>query len=178
MNSTKAAMPEGPRNTGNTAPLGDRNRDRQKIRAAAYFPEFRLQLVTEPRELVLRKFGLLMAFVLTLLLNFSVIKSGESKALLQLTLAAGIGFFAGFALLAPSVLSPLEKLWMKFGEVLAVIISRVIVFLFFYTVITPFAFLLRLFGKELLLRKFEPEKQSYFVEVEAEPDLDRYKQPF
>ena len=71
--------------------------------------------------------------------------------------------FLILGLLNSSVLSPLNKIWFKFGILLGNFISPIIMGLVFFTVITPTAFLMRAFGKDLLNLK-KNNKKSYWIE--------------
>ena len=71
--------------------------------------------------------------------------------------------FLILGLLNSSVLSPLNKIWFKFGILLGNFISPIIMGLVFFTVVTPTAFLMRAFGKDLLNLK-KNNKKSYWIE--------------
>ena len=71
--------------------------------------------------------------------------------------------FLILGLLNSSVLSPLNKIWFKFGILLGNFISPIIMGLVFFIVITPTAFLMRAFGKDLLNLK-KNNKKSYWIE--------------
>ena len=71
--------------------------------------------------------------------------------------------FLILGLLNSSVLSPLNKIWFKFGILLGNFISPIIMGLVFFAVVTPTAFLLRVFGKDLLNLK-KNNKKSYWIE--------------
>ncbi len=71
--------------------------------------------------------------------------------------------FLILGLLNASVLSPLNKIWFKFGILLGNFISPLIMGLVFFTVVTPTAFLLRAFGKDSLNLK-KNNKKSYWIE--------------
>ena len=71
--------------------------------------------------------------------------------------------FLILGLLNSSVLSPLNKIWFKFGILLGNFISPIIMGLVFFIVITPTAFLMRAFGKDLLNLK-KNNKKSYWLE--------------
>jgi Saxitoxin biosynthesis operon protein SxtJ len=51
-----------------------------------------------------------------------------------------------FAVTAPKVLGPVYKVWMRFASLLAAINTTIILGVVFYTLITPFGLLMRLFG--------------------------------
>ena len=71
--------------------------------------------------------------------------------------------FLILGLLNSSVLSPLNKIWFKFGILLGNFISPIIMGLVFFTVLTPTAFIVRAFGKDLLNLK-KNNKKSYWIE--------------
>ena len=71
--------------------------------------------------------------------------------------------FLILGLLNSSVLSPLNKIWFKFGILLGNFISPIIMGLVFFIVITPTAFLMRAFGKDLLNLE-KNNKKSYWIE--------------
>lgn len=70
---------------------------------------------------------------------------------------------ATIAVLAPALLSPLNRLWMAFGEGLRRIMSPVILAFIFFCVLTPLGLLMRLIGKDLLRLRFEPGADSYWI---------------
>ena len=71
--------------------------------------------------------------------------------------------FLILGLLNSSVLYPLNKIWFKFGISLGNFISPIIMGLVFFIVVTPTAFLMRAFGKDLLNLK-KNNKKSYWIE--------------
>ncbi len=66
------------------------------------------------------------------------------------------------AYIFPTILFPLQKVWMALAVVLGFIMTRVILSILFYIVITPINFISRLFGKDFLNLKIEKEKKSYW----------------
>jgi large-conductance mechanosensitive channel len=60
-------------------------------------------------------------------------------------------------------LTPLNKIWFKFGIFLGKIFSPLIMALIFFLVVTPIGLVLRLIGKDVLNLKFNNNK-SYWVE--------------
>ena len=73
-------------------------------------------------------------------------------------------YFLVLGLLNSNLLSPLNKLWVKLGEVLGKIIAPIIMFLIFMLVVTPTAILVRLFRKDLLSLKMDKKIKSYWIE--------------
>jgi len=66
-------------------------------------------------------------------------------------------------LVAPSVLAPLNKGWIKLGLLLFKIVNPIVLGLIFLLTILPIGLLLRLFGKDPLRLKFEPDAKSYWI---------------
>jgi len=71
--------------------------------------------------------------------------------------------FLILGLMNSPVLFPLNRVWFKFGILLGNFISPIIMGLVFFAVVTPTAFLLRVFGKDLLNLK-KNNKKSYWIE--------------
>ena len=68
------------------------------------------------------------------------------------------------ALVRPQTLSPLNRYWLKVGRLLQRVMTTVVTGLLFYTVVTPTGLLLRLFGKDLLQLRRDPNATSYWIE--------------
>ncbi len=67
------------------------------------------------------------------------------------------------AWLKPSLLGPLNRLWFEFGLLLHKLISPVVLGLIYLTSVVPVGLAMRMFGKDPLRRRFEPELQSYWI---------------
>ena len=61
------------------------------------------------------------------------------------------------------VLSPLNKYWIKLGELLGKVIAPVIMFLIFFLVVTPIGLFMRLIGKDLVNLKYNKKIKSYWI---------------
>ena len=71
--------------------------------------------------------------------------------------------FLILGLLNSIILTPLNKLWFKFGIFLGKIISPIIMGIIFFLVVTPIGLIMRLIGKDLLNIKYSDNK-SYWIE--------------
>ena len=129
---------------------------------------------TEKTKKDLRKFGLVMTVPLALIGGYLWWK-GRGAAPYVVGAAA---FFLLSGLLVPQLLRPVEKIWMKFAEILSAIMTRVILTLAFYLVISPFGLLLRLLGKDLLNLRFDQERESYWIPVEPDGPASRPDRPY
>lgn len=87
--------------------------------------------------------------------------------------------FAVLAFVAPKVLSPLNKLWAKFGLLLHMIMSPLILGIIFYVFIMPIGILMRMTGKDPLRRTYEPDAKSYWIVREPPgPAPETFKNQF
>ena len=71
--------------------------------------------------------------------------------------------FLLLGLLNSRILTPLNKIWFKFGIFLGKIISPIVMGFIFFLVVTPIGLLMRMFKKDLLNLKFNKNK-SYWIE--------------
>ena len=60
------------------------------------------------------------------------------------------------------ILTPLNKLWMKFGLLLGNIVAPIVMGIVYFGVVTPTGILLRLFGKDILMLK-KNKNSSYWL---------------
>ena len=67
-------------------------------------------------------------------------------------------------LIAPAILAPLNRAWMKLGLLLFTIVNPIVLALIFLVTIVPIGLGLRLFGKDPLRLRFEPDAKSYWIE--------------
>ena len=71
--------------------------------------------------------------------------------------------FLFLGLLKSKLLSPLNEIWIKFGEVLGRIIAPLIMALVYFLILTPISLLVRAFGKDLLGLKYLKQQNSYWI---------------
>ena len=75
----------------------------------------------------------------------------------------GISFiFLVLGLTNSKILTPLNKIWFKFGIFLGKIVSPLVMGLIFFAVVTPIGILMKLLKKDLLKIKYNDNK-SYWV---------------
>jgi hypothetical protein len=73
------------------------------------------------------------------------------------------------ALAAPQALRPLHRIWIPAARALAHAITWVFLTLAFYLVITPYALVMKLLGKDPLERRYEPGRTSYWIQRDRAP---------
>ncbi len=106
-----------------------------------------------------RSFGLVFCLVFLIIALYPLINNEDIRVW---SLIISILFIL-FGLMNSKILTPLNKIWFKFGLLLGRTISPIIMGMVFFFVVTPIGFLMRIIGKDLLNLKFNNEK-SYWVE--------------
>ena len=108
-----------------------------------------------------RSFGLLFFFVFLVIAFWPLTKKGE----INLYLISIALIFLVLGLLNSKILSPLNKAWIKLGEILGRIVAPVVMAVVYFIILTPISLLVRLFGKDLIGMKFSNDikKKSYWI---------------
>ena len=106
-----------------------------------------------------KSFGIVFGVFFFILLAFSFYKN-QSLNVYYLTLAL-LFFILGF--LNSKILTPLNKAWIKFGELLGMIIAPIVMAIVYFLVIFPTTILLKLFGKDLLGLKINKSSKSFWT---------------
>ena len=75
------------------------------------------------------------------------------------------------------VLLPLNQLWMKFGLLLGMIVSPIVMGVIFFVVFTPIAVLMRFFGRDELRLRFK-KKSTHWVSRDIETQSESFKHQF
>ena len=107
-----------------------------------------------------RSFGILF-FVVFLIISFWPLKNGNNLNFYFLTASI---IFLILGVLNSKLLSPLNKAWIKFGEILGLIIAPIVMAIVYFLILTPVSLLVRLFGKDLLGINFAKNLNSYWIE--------------
>lgn len=115
------------------------------------------QLPTTPRDL--RKFGLLVGGVLAVLGGWFLFRQRPAGPWM---LAPGL-LLITLGLIAPRVLRSVYLAWMSLAFVLGLIVSTILLTLFFFLVITPVGLVARMTGADFLSRKLDSKATSYWV---------------
>ena len=111
-----------------------------------------------------RSFGLLF-FIVFLAISLWPLKSQEDLRLWAFILAL---IFFVLGILNSKFLTPLNKLWMKFGIFLGSIISPFVMGVVFFMVVTPIGLIMRFLGKDLLRIKKSKFVSTYWISREKQ----------
>ena len=71
--------------------------------------------------------------------------------------------FLVLGIMNSKILTPLNKIWFKFGVFLGKIVSPLIMVIIYFFVVTPIGLMLKVFKKDVLRLKFNKNK-SYWIE--------------
>ena len=123
----------------------------------------------------LRTFGIGGACIFTTIWALRLFVFHHGNAWLFLVLA-GYLFLTG--LFIHSALKPVFIGWSWVAHKIGWFNTRLILGIIFYLVFTPIGFMIRLFGKDPLNRKLEPEKQTYWIPVDKKFDKLSYEKEF
>lgn len=107
---------------------------------------------------ILKEFGLTIGIIFPLLIGF-LFPLLFDYSLRLWTLPLGLVFIL-LSILKPKLLYYPYKTWMKFGNVLGGINSKIIFGLVFLFILVPISYIMRLFGHDPLKKKFN-ENSSY-----------------
>lgn len=61
------------------------------------------------------------------------------------------------------------KVFIKFGNLIGGIISKIIMFVLYFGLFTPVSIFLKIIAKDLLNKKVDKSKKSYWIERESQP---------
>ena len=106
-----------------------------------------------------RSFGIVFFIVFILIAFYPLINQQEIRTWSVLISL----LFLILGIINSKILTPLNKVWFKFGIFLGKIISPIVMGLIFFLVVTPIAFLMRILKKDLLNLKFS-KNNSYWIE--------------
>lgn len=109
-----------------------------------------------------RDFSFLMAFVFVCISAYMYFFQSRSLQQSSIGVLFAIGFLAtGF--LKPSSLRYPLKLWMRLGHLMGKFVSPIVLGIIFFCIITPVAFLTRLFGRDSLRLK-KGNSQTFWID--------------
>ena len=108
-----------------------------------------------------KSFGLVFFIVFFIVSLWPLLNSNEIR-IWALILSI---IFLTLGLINSQILTPLNKLWFKFGILLGNIISPIVMGIIYFVVVTPIAFLLKVFQKDVLSLK-KTKQASYWKNKE------------
>ena len=105
-----------------------------------------------------RSFGTVFFIVFLLIALYPLLK-GNDLRIWSLVISF---IFLALGLINSKILTPLNRLWFKFGLLLGRFISPLVMGIIFFIVVTPTGIIMRLFKKDLLNLKYN-KKETYWI---------------
>ena len=107
-----------------------------------------------------RSFGIIF-FIIFLLVSLYPLTNDESIRYWSLIISM---IFLVLGLFNSNLLSPLNKIWFRFGILLGKLISPFIMGVIFFLVVTPIGLIMKIIKKDLLNLRFRKDKETYWIE--------------
>ena len=121
-----------------------------------------------------RKFGFFFTLVFVTAATYFYYSANVSWAYVFIAMAM---IFLLVTLIKSDALLPLNKLWMRFGLLLGMIVSPIVLGVIFFGLFTPIAMLMRLSGRDELRLKFA-QKASHWISRDEPIKSESFKQQF
>ena len=121
-----------------------------------------------------RKFGFFFTFVFAVAATYFCYLANVPWTYLFLAAASA---FLLITLVKSDALLPLNKLWMRFGLLLGMIVSPIVLGVIFFGLFTPIAMLMRFSGRDELRLKFN-QKASHWISREEPIKSESFKHQF
>ena len=121
-----------------------------------------------------RKFGFFFTFVFAIAAAYFYHTANVSWA--HVFTAAALIFLL-ITMIKSDVLLPLNKLWMRFGLLLGMIVSPIVLGVIFFGLFTPIAMLMRLSGRDELRLKYA-QKASHWIARDEPIKSESFKRQF
>jgi len=122
----------------------------------------------------LREFGLTIGIILVILGSVAL---WRSKPIFPYFLSVGI-IFVTLGLASPNILKPFQRAWMTFSIIIGFFMSRLILTILFYLVITPIGTLAKIFGKDILDQRIDRKSESYWKERTVTVKKESYENQY
>ena len=106
-----------------------------------------------------RNFGMLFFLVFSIISLFPLLNHENIR--IWSTIIALV--FLVLGLLNSKFLTPLNKIWFRFGVILGNFVSPIIMGIVFFVIVTPTSLIMRVLGKNLLNLK-KGDKKTYWIE--------------
>ena len=121
-----------------------------------------------------RKFGFFFTFVFAVAASYFLYSTNMTWAYIF----ASVSILFLFVTVAKAdILLPLNKLWMRFGLLLGMVVSPIVLGIIFFGMFTPIAFVMRMSGRDELRLKFR-NKASHWISRSEPIKSESFKNQF
>ena len=121
-----------------------------------------------------KKFGFFFTFVFAILAFYFLFIDSILWAQAIAILAV---LFLLITVIIPQALLPLNRLWMRLGLLLGMIVSPIVLGIIFFGLVTPYGVVMRMFGRDELRLKFT-KKSSHWISRSESIKPDSFENQF
>ena len=121
-----------------------------------------------------QKFGFILAGILSILGLIAFLR-GHEQYWVEWPLAVLILFLSFSAI---RILTYIYRFWMLMAEGISWVLLRLILGVFYYLILSPVGFAMRLFGRDVLDEKIDHEASSYWKKRGEKPAREQYERLF
>lgn len=136
-----------------------------------------MEINWQPTKRDLRVFGFGLAVFCAVIAWLCYQSDGEFE-LVESALTGAAVLAVGLSLLAPQSLRPVYCVFMALAFPIGWVVSHVLLAVVFYAVFTPVGLCMRLFGRDPMHRRFDPNAESYWVPRRGEKSRNDYFRQF
>lgn len=111
----------------------------------------------------LRKFGIGLGIILV---SFGILSFFRGKDFYFYFFIFSVAFIFT-ALYKPILIKPIQKVWMTIAVIIGWFVTRIILIILFYLVVTPIAWIAKLMREKFLDIDFDKAKDTYWVPVKV-----------
>jgi len=123
---------------------------------------------------MVRKFGFILSGIL-IVLGLIAFLRGHEQYWVEWPLAVLILFLSFSAI---RILTYIYRFWMLMAEGISWVLLRLILGVFYYLILSPVGFAMRLFGRDVLDEKIDREASSYWKKRAGNPAREQYERLF
>ena len=116
----------------------------------------------------LKSFGFIWAFILAIIAIYPFLKGEEIK--FWALYAAALFIIISFLYPRLYEKTYFYQSWLKFGDFMEKINSKIIIFILFFVIFFPIGIVLKIFHQDLLRKKIDKSAESYFINREKQPE--------
>ena len=106
-----------------------------------------------------KSFGIVFFVIFIVIALWPLMKGGDLK--IWSIIIAIIFLFLG--LINSKILTPLNKLWFRFGVLLGKIVAPIVMGIIYFVVVTPIGVIMKIFKKDILNLKIDKNKKTYWL---------------
>mgnify|MGYP001490130186 FL=1 len=106
-----------------------------------------------------KSFGIVFFVIFIVIALWPLMKGGDLK--IWSIIIAIIFLFLG--LINSKILTPLNKLWFRFGVLLGKIVAPIVMGIIYFVLVTPIGVIMKIFKKDILNLKIDKNKKTYWL---------------